>query len=483
VVTRTTQLRARLATAAPVGGGLALVGAAAYAALALAGHSLPPGDYNAVASMYLLTAIVGPGVFTAVEQQTNREVSGRISVGVDSGPAVRAASLVSAGLAALIGLVVLALAPLLVGHVFAGHEALIAATVLAVFGAAAAYLLRGVFAGQQRYHWYGVSLAAEGLARLLPCGLLVLLGWVGANQFGFAFALGCGLAAAVTLPGLRRTPGAKLTGSTAGLTGSTAGLTDSTAGLTDSTVKLTGSTAGLTQLASGRPVRLGRLAGSVTLLALASGMTLLVANLGPVVLASRLGPAGAELAASFVSLFVLARIPVFLFAPVQAFLLPGLTSAAERRNAAQVRRQVRTALLAVAALGAVGIVGAGLLGPWASMVFFAAPTALSRLVATLLGASTVAMMAAQILQPALVALGRNRAATLAWAVSSAVFVGLLFAPTAPLTAAVAAQLAAPILVATLMAVTLHNGLRALDSPRGEGSAEGQSTDATVTNSL
>jgi O-antigen/teichoic acid export membrane protein len=461
VVTRA-QLRGRLAGIAPVGGGLALVGLAAYVVLALAGHTLNPRDYAAAASMFLLTAIVGPGVFAAVEQQTNHEVSARLAAGTDPAPSVRAATVVAAGLAVLMSLVVLALAPVLVPRAFAGHTALLAATVLAVLGAAAAYLLRGIFAGQRRFHWYGISLAGEGLGRLLPCVALALFGWATAERFGFVFALGCAVAAVVTLPALRRG-------------GTPAGAAPRTA------------SAGS---AAGAPVRLSRLAASVGLLACASSLTLLVVNLGPVVVTSRLGTAhaDAELSASFVSLFLLARIPLFLFAPVQAFLLPALTAAAERGDLAVVRRQVRTALLAVAAVGGPGVLAAGLLGPWASRVLFAAPLELSRVLAALLGVSTVAMMAAQILQPALVALGRNRAAMLAWVVSAALFVGLLFAPVAPLTAAVAAQLVAPALVCLLMTVTLRREIRARAAgaaPAAPAGAQGQApaTEPSVTNSL
>jgi hypothetical protein len=43
-----------------------------------------------------------------------------------------------------------------------------------------------------------------------------------------------------------------------------------------------------------------------------------------------------------VSLFVLARIPVFLFGPVQAFLLPTLTAGAERADLAHLRSRLRS---------------------------------------------------------------------------------------------------------------------------------------------
>jgi len=64
-------LRRHLTGAAPVGAGLLILGVSAYVVLGIAGHTLTPRDYAAVASLYLLVAIVGPGVFFAVEQETN----------------------------------------------------------------------------------------------------------------------------------------------------------------------------------------------------------------------------------------------------------------------------------------------------------------------------------------------------------------------------------------------------------------------------
>ncbi|MBB6377865.1 O-antigen/teichoic acid export membrane protein [Pseudonocardia eucalypti] len=447
---RTGLLWARARTAAPVGGGLALVGLAAYVILALAGHTLTPRDYTAAAAMFLITSIVGPGVFAAVEQQTNHEVSGRLAAGARAAATMRAAGLVCAGLALLMVVVVVALSPVLVPRVFAGHDGLLAATVLALLGAAAAYLLRGVFAGQRRFRWYAGSLAAEGLGRLLPCLALVTFGAASADRFGFGYAMGCGLAALVTLPGLLR-------------------------GRHPASKRLRA------DVAHGDLPPLRPMAAAVAWLAGASGLTLMLTNLAPVIVSSRLSdvayePSGHDLAASFVSLFMMSRIPLFLFAPVQAFLLPAVTSALARGDLAAARERVRTVLRAVFAVGVPGVVAAGLLGPWASGVFFTAPIQLSGIIAALLAAGAVIMMIAQVLQPTLVALGRHRAATLAWLVASVLFVGLLFAPIPPLPAAVIAQLVAPAVVCVLMTFTLVREVRGR-------AAAGQGSLATVTNSL
>lgn len=419
---RTAGLRARVWGVAPVAVGLGLLGLSAYAVLGLAGHALAPRQYAAVASLYLLTAIVGPGIFAAVEQETSREISSRIAAGRGTRPVLRAGGLVSALVAALVIAALLGLSPLLVDRVFGGSWGLLAAALVAVAGAAGLYLLRGLFAGQRRYGWYAASLGAEGLARLLPCVALAAAGLATAVGYGVAFALGAAVAAAATVLGVRAGAG-------------------------------------------GPPVRLTRMARGVALLAGASSLTLLMANVAPVVLTARLSTDPAT-AASFVSLFVLARIPLFVFAPLQAFLLPALTAAAEQGEHDRVRDRIR---LAVAVVGAAGLAGAGAAaagGPWAARVFFDAPVELSALVAGLLGVSTALMMLAQVLQPALVALGRHRSATTAWLLGTAVFAGLLFAPAGALAAAVAAQLAGPAVVLVVMVLALRTALAGQPSVAG-----------------
>ncbi|MGH3874737.1 MAG: hypothetical protein ACRDSR_25080 [Pseudonocardiaceae bacterium] len=412
----TTQLRARLAEIAPVGAGLVLLGISAYAFLGLAGHALAPREYAAVASLYLLVAVVGPGVFVAVEQETSREISSRIATGRPTAPVLRAATVISAVLAVAAVALLLALSPLLVHRVFGGAWSLLVAAVVAVAGAGSVYVIRGLFSGQRRYGWYGASLAIEGLARLVPSVVLVWVGFAGTAAFGLVFALGMLVAAAATAVGVHLgAPGPRL---------------------------------GLRPMARG----VGFLAGACTL-------TLLLANIAPVVLTSRLTGDPAT-AASFVSLFVLARIPLFLFSPVQAFLLPALTAAIERGAAGRVGQQIRTVLMVVAAIGSAGVVAAAIAGPWAARVFFNAPRELPGLVAALLGLSTVLMMIAQVLQPALVALGRHRTVMSAWITGTVVFGALLFTPGAPLVATVAAQLAGPAVVIIIMARAVRVSLTA-----------------------
>ena len=105
------------------------------------------------------------------------------------------------------------------------------------------------------------------------------------------------------------------------------------------------------------------MARATGLLTLASGLTYVVANAAPLVLTARL-PLAPEVAESYVSLFVLARIPVFLFGPMQAALLPTLVAGAERADLRHLRSRLRIVLLAVAAVGLPGAVLTAALGPW-----------------------------------------------------------------------------------------------------------------------
>lgn len=412
-------LRRRLAAVAPVGVGTLVLGGSAYVFLGAAGHSLTPRDYTTVASLYLLAAITGPGVFIAVEQELNREVSGRLAVGAGTGAVRRGGAVVAALLAAAVVVVLLALSPLLVPGVLGGSWALLGAVVLATVGAAAVYAVRGLLAGERRYGWYATSLTAEGAARIIPSVVLVLVGATSAVLFGFAFAVGTGIAALLCLVALRR-------------------------------------------VEPGPPLDVRGATRATVMLAFASGLTYVVANVAPLVLTSRLLDRP-EVAASYVSLFVLARIPVFLFSPLQAFLLPPLTAAAKVGDAPRLRAHVRFVAVVVAAFGVAIAVVTGLLGPWAVRAFFNAQVDLPHLAAALLGLSTVAMLAAQTLQPALVSVGAHRAATTAWFTGAGVFAVALVLPVDPVIGSIAAQLSAPLVVVGVMAVAFRRALRALPS--------------------
>ncbi len=193
-----------------------------------------------------------------------------------------------------------------------------------------------------------------------------------------------------------------------------------------------------------------------------AGSTLLsqfVANVAPIVVNARLVSDTAT-AAAFTSAFILVRIPFFLFAPVQAMLLPTLTAAATTGRLSVFRRTLRLILTAIAVVGVPGAIASLLIGPLAVQVLFGAHVRLSGPMLGLLGVGTIGLMVAQVLQPALVALGRHRSVTFSWLVGSVVLTGLLFLPGDPVHAAVIAQLAGSALVVAGMTRAISAELQA-----------------------
>jgi O-antigen/teichoic acid export membrane protein len=431
-------LRAGVGPALYMGGGLALVGAAGYGFVALAGHTLAPADAAALASLYLMVNIIGPGVFSALEQETSRSVSAEAAAGRGIGLVGRHAWLLAAGMLAALLVVLLAVSPLLTDGAFAGQWGLFLAVLLSVVTSAAVYVVRGLLGGTQRFTGYSATLAAEGLARILPCLVIAVAGTPNTTGYALVFAAGSGFGAVAGLFWLGRR-----------------------------VVAPTGAPVGRHE-----PATVRTMARSLSLLVGGTLLMLVVMNVAPIVVTSRL-PGDAATAAAFASAFVLARIPLFLFAPVQAMLLPSLTRAAAAADLAAVRAKLRLILIAVLAIGLPGVLASFTLGPWAVQVLFGAEVRLSGTVVGLLGVSTVGAMVAMVLQPGLIALGAHRSVTTAWLAGTVVLVALLALPGDPIRAGVLAQLAGAALVVVLMLRTLSTALRGganTATPAGSGVA-------------
>jgi O-antigen/teichoic acid export membrane protein len=416
----------RFGTAAHLAAGLGVLGAAGYAFVAVIGHvfhgPVDAGALNALISLYMLVNIIGPGVFAALEQETSRAVSTAAARGEPLRPVVRRAGVLALwGLAALLALVLVAW-PLVLGRVLEWRVGLLVALLVAIAGSAAVYLARGVLGGQQRFRPYASTLYVEGAVRLLPCLVLLAFALEVPSAYGFAFAVGSAVAALGVLPALRRSdPGP------AAVAGAPA------------------------------PDGMGR---SLLYLTGAFALSQLLANLAPVVVTYR-SPGDLVTAAVFGTTFVLARVPLFLFAPVQAVLLPHVTRAAEQGRRDELTHRLRQAMALVAGLGLLGAAGCVWLGPWAAEQLFNTAHRPSALTLALLGAATVVMMLALVVQPTLVALGRQRTVTIGWIAGALVFLVVLVGGPEPIPAALAAQLAGPLVV---LVVLLVGVLRALHTP-------------------
>ncbi len=92
----------RTRTALHLALGLAVLGAAGYAFVAVVGHVFErpdeAGALNALISLYLVVNIIGPGIFAALEQETSRAVSAAVARGEPVRPVARHAAVLTARL-------------------------------------------------------------------------------------------------------------------------------------------------------------------------------------------------------------------------------------------------------------------------------------------------------------------------------------------------------------------------------------------------
>ncbi len=413
----------RLATGAHLTAGLATVGFAGYLYVAVIGRLFPGPEgarqISALVAVYLLVNIIGPGVFAALEQETSRAVSEALVIGGDARAAARRAAVLAAQACGIVAVVLLAAWPLVLSAVFDGRLGILLALLVAVAGSAAVYAARGVLGGQQRFRAYAVTFWVEGSLRLVPLLVLVTAGVAQPIVLAFVYCTTPLLAALAVAPMLR-----------------------------------------FPAAAPGPRPHMGR---SFGFLVTATALSQTIANLGPVVVTYRL-PGDAVTTSVFGSAFVLARVPLFLFAPILAVLLPALTRQA--RSHRIFARTLRRTVALVLAVGSAGVLVTALAGPWLVRFLFNTVRSPGAVELTLLAAATVFLMLALVLQSALVALQRHAAVAAGWVVGGAVFLALLAGPWPPVMAAVAAQIAGPAVVAGWLAWQVRRSVKSGHDPGG-----------------
>jgi O-antigen/teichoic acid export membrane protein len=416
--------------AASVGAGYLVLGGAGYLFLLIAQRQVADdAEVAALSSLYLLVNILGPGLFVAVEQETSRRVSAREARGEGTRPAVARLALVSAAWLAGVAVVLGALAPVLLDRVLNDDALLLTGLYVAAGGYSVAALLRGVFSGRRRFGLYGASVGTEGAFRLVSCMLLAAAGVTAGGAYGLLFALGPVASVIATGPWFR--PGG-----------------------------------------DGPPAPFRPLVRGVGLLTVTWVIALAIANAAPVVVTALL-PDDPRTAATFAFAVVLARIPLFVFQGAQSLVLPSFSRSASVGDLEGLRRNLRPALLLVAGVGAAALVVTAVAG--GPLLRLAFGYRVGNGLMTLLMVSTVVVMAVQILQPALLALGGHRTVTLAWLAGGAVFAGCFLLPFAPVTDALLAQLTSAAVTGGILAAGVGRALRVpspAPTPAGAGDRVG-----------
>ena len=368
-----------------VAAGLAVLGAASYVYLSLAARSLSPQRFGEISVLYSLVYTAGPGFFLPVEQELARGLADRRARAQGGGPLARLAALLSGVYAAALVALVLATGPITVPRLFDGSWGLLGCLALAIVGLWAVYLSRGVLAGAGRFAVYGGQLALEGGTRIVAVIVLAVAGVSAVLPYGLA--IGGALLVAV-LATVRPTVHA-----------------------VQPSASQPSPSADVQELSTA----LGwLLVGSVLAQALVNA---------PPIAAKLLAHGSNSVAAGQVLTgTVLARLPLFAFAAVQAALLPGLAAllaTGDRRGFVRglTRLLGAAALVTVAATVVAATVGEDLLH-----LFFGDRYDLGNDVLMQLALASGIYIGAVIAGQSLLALRRYRAAAAGWAVGAGVFV-------------------------------------------------------------
>jgi len=365
-----------------VGAGLAISGITAYGFQILAFRNLGKPDYAALNALWVFVFVLAPGVFLPLEQEVGRAVSARLARGVGGAPVIRRAGFLGAVFSVVIaiGITVLALTTHVVQNKFNDHVGLVVCLVVALFTFGVEYLARGAFAGVGRFGAYGLSLAAEGVIRFLPCIPLAIAGVKNPVWYGLLLAVPPLLATFVAMYGQHD-------------------------------LMQPGPPAPWSELST----NLGYLLGGSLLAQVLSYAPFL----GAQVLAS---PHQKEQVANFIVGLFLARLPILLYQAVQAALLPKLSTLVSAGRDDEFQNGVRKLVMIIVGIGVTGVVVGGLIGPFIGHILFGPKFNLGHADVALLAAGSGLFILALTLSQALIALHGHRDAMFAWVIGLVAFV-------------------------------------------------------------
>ena len=384
-----------------IGGGLAVNGLAAYTFITISSRDLGAEAYTPIGLLWALSFLLGPGFFQPLEQETARIVASRSGQG--AGPVFRAAARVGGVMALVLCGLALIAAPWIIDKPFDGEPMLLVGLLLVVLGLGSAHLVRGVLAGLGRFGGYARYVMGEGIGRLLLVAIFVVFAGGGIGAYGLAIGLAPFVGIGLSVAGQR----------------------------------------GLLQ--SGDPVPVSDLSRALGSLLVASAATAFMLNVSPLAVEFLATESQSQEPGRFLNALLIARIPLFFFQAVQASLLPKLSGLAGGDRYDELWQVLRRLLALVLALGAVAIVGCGLLGPAVVETAFGSDFAIDRRDMILLAVSSAILMVALSLAQALIATRSQGRMAMAWVAGVVAF---------PLTAAFGDDLFLRVEIALIVSVTV-----------------------------
>jgi O-antigen/teichoic acid export membrane protein len=367
--------------------GLGVFGLSTYGFLGFAGQSLGPERFAPLSVFWTLLNALGIGLFLPLEQELGRVTARRRARGEGNRSYVRHVTAVAVVLLAGVCVLAILAGPVLGARLFTGQGELVVLLVLAMAGMSASYMVRGLLSGQGRFGRYGAQLATDGVLRVLAAGVLFGFGVESVAAYGLVLFVTPVVAVLVTTP----RPSVLVR-------------------------------AGGPEVAKRTVVR------AVATLLGASVLSQGLANAGPIIVQLLATPNERAVSGQFLAALVVARVPLFLFAAVQAVFLPGLAGLVSAGDGDGFRRRVETVGIGTLAIGVAGALVVWLLGSELVPLLFGPRFSIDRGVITLIAVSGALFMLAQVAAQALLALRADRTVVMGWAVGIA---GLLIAAVVP----------------------------------------------------
>jgi hypothetical protein len=460
--------------------GLGLSGAAGSGFLAIINASFPKtaegsSSVLALSGLNFLLATIVTGMMAGSEQEMARSVTKAIALGGDPNAAVRSQSRHAAWLIGGTMAAVCVISPLLVAKSLGHNWVLFAELLIGLIGGLAIFPIRGVLTGRRDYPLFSGTLIVEGLTRLIPSLLILLLGFGSVWLYGLVFALGGPTLAAVfgvLVPRMTGRDVYRLEGPSGAIPaepGVPAGIEAEFA-------------AG-TQAADEEPGRANATEQGGTRLSLLTAASLanqLLFNAIPLLVAARYaGSVDASKASAVNSAVGLTRLGILILVPLQAPLLPRLTAAAVHRRYAEVRKRTRTLTGLCAGVGVFAALCCWLIGPWVLTTIMRAHATLPGIYLAALALGTTFIMVGMIIQSTLLSIERHFVVLIAWLAGVVVTVPVFLIGHSLLPTTAVAAIAGPFVAMLVMAVDAWAHTRGADgtpqrpaAPQTDGQANG-----------
>jgi len=363
----------------PVAVGLLIAGICSFAFFRVGRVALGSDEaFQPVIGLWFATFALAPGFFLPLEQELGRALSARRALGQGGRPVAMKVLTLGGILATIVTIGIISLGPWLSDEYFGGSWVMVLALVVAIVSYAPAHFSRGLCSGMGRFRAYAVVMGADGLARIVLCLILTVIGVKAVGWYGFAVAVAplIGVFAVGWKRQLRTEPGPEATWQEV--------------------------TPNLGWL----------LVGSV----MAAGLV----NAGPIATSLLAESNERALVTQFGYGVILARVPLFLFQAVQAALLPRLSRLAASGEMNEFMHGFRRLMKVVVAVGVFGVVGAFVAGPFAVETLYDAD--LSERTLAMLALGSMFYMIGLAFAQAVIALHGHALVALGWTAGMVTFV-------------------------------------------------------------